>query len=338
MRLLRRGTPPIRDASGRPVPGSIAALELPTIGGTPQGVLVRGRSAANPGLLILHGGPGGAYIAAARSFFGFLEREWVVVNWDMRGAGLSYSKQVTPASLTGTQLGNDAAEVRTWVTERFGVRRWVLLAHSFGSYVAPFVLEREPAAFEAYVAVAPAPTDVLAEKESYDWTVRAARVAQNRRAEAALERIGPPPYAAETGALSVRARWTDRLGGAVKGTQGSAVAFRAARAGTEYSWLDIFRRYLPGERFWMQHADRVLGSASSTEGSAESPVPVVVMAGTDDWMVPLAACERTLVRYRAPAKSLVRLDGMGHYPFVENPSRFAGVLEPLRTAALRSPP
>jgi hypothetical protein len=52
-------TPPIRDANGRPVEGSIASLERVRLNGSQQWISIRGQDTANPVLLFLAGGPGG---------------------------------------------------------------------------------------------------------------------------------------------------------------------------------------------------------------------------------------------------------------------------------------
>ncbi len=326
MNLLSRSTPRMRESDRGALPEDVAALARPVINGIPQGVLVRGRSVKNPALLILHGGPGGAYIGCARSWFGCWEDQWVVLNWDMRGAGLSYSRMVDPSSLEPAQIARDALGVVEWSRQQFGLGRFYLLAHSFGTLVAPHVLHAAPNLFEGYVAVAPAPIDAEAEGESYQWTLARARERGNRRAIGELERIGSPPYRSSSGGLDVRARWTDALGGAIEGTDGSRVAFRALRAGTEYTWGDLLLRFLPGVRFWMRNVDESFSRDAASERLLELPVPTTVVQGTADWMAPAAASRRYFERIRAPRKSFVELANLGHYPFVEEPNRFARVL------------
>jgi hypothetical protein len=51
-------TPPIIDAAGNTIPGSIASLETVDLNGVEQWILLRGRNISKPVILFLHGGPG----------------------------------------------------------------------------------------------------------------------------------------------------------------------------------------------------------------------------------------------------------------------------------------
>lgn len=57
--VLGPGTPtPLRDASGRVIPGSISERVTVEIGGLPQGMFIRSADPSKPALLSPHGGPG----------------------------------------------------------------------------------------------------------------------------------------------------------------------------------------------------------------------------------------------------------------------------------------
>ena len=71
-------------------PAGINSLEKIRLGGLDQWILIRGWKRDNPVLLLMHGGPGFpcmpfAHVASE------LEKRFVVVHWDQRGAGKSYS-------------------------------------------------------------------------------------------------------------------------------------------------------------------------------------------------------------------------------------------------------
>jgi hypothetical protein len=56
-------TPAITDSDGKPLPGSIAALEKVTLGGVEQWLIIRGHDVNKPVLLFLSGGPGASEAA-----------------------------------------------------------------------------------------------------------------------------------------------------------------------------------------------------------------------------------------------------------------------------------
>lgn len=74
-----------------------------------QWISVRAARLDNPILLFLHGGPGGSEMATAYTRYGKseLEKQFIVVNWDQRGSGKSYSNKIDPDTMTIQQLTND---------------------------------------------------------------------------------------------------------------------------------------------------------------------------------------------------------------------------------------
>ena len=68
---------------------SIAEIRSVELGGFQQAVLLRGNDRRNPILLYVHGGPGGGQLPLARHYSQKLEKYFLVVHWDQRGAGAS---------------------------------------------------------------------------------------------------------------------------------------------------------------------------------------------------------------------------------------------------------
>lgn len=69
--------------------GGIESQEFIELGGVQQSIYLRGQDQSKPVLLFLHGGPGGPFTPMARQFGLRLEKHFVVVHWDQRGAGTS---------------------------------------------------------------------------------------------------------------------------------------------------------------------------------------------------------------------------------------------------------
>ena len=101
MRPGRFGRYAIRTADGVQ-----EAAYLP-IGGIEQYIRVRGRSRANPVLLVLHGGPGSTLGATACRWQGALEAAFTVVHWDQRGSGNTYYRDPAAPPPTVERLLSD---------------------------------------------------------------------------------------------------------------------------------------------------------------------------------------------------------------------------------------
>ena len=81
------------------------------INGVEQGMFIQSKDATKPVLLFLHGGPGMPEYFLTRRYPTGLEDLFTVCWWEMRGAGLSYSADISPETLTLEQLIADAIEV-----------------------------------------------------------------------------------------------------------------------------------------------------------------------------------------------------------------------------------
>jgi len=82
----------------------INSVEKVVIGEIEQLVSLRSKNINNPILLFLHGGPGTAQIAFSRKSQKKLEEFFIVVNWDQRGAGGSFSTSLKMEDLNMRDL------------------------------------------------------------------------------------------------------------------------------------------------------------------------------------------------------------------------------------------
>lgn len=126
-------TRPFRDANGHVIPGSIATMETVSIRGSSQSIWLRGVDTRKPAVILLHGGPGVSESALFRHYDAALEKHFLMVYWEQRGAGRSYQSEIPRESMTIGQFERDLDEVVDFVRQRFGKDRVILLAHSWGT-------------------------------------------------------------------------------------------------------------------------------------------------------------------------------------------------------------
>jgi len=81
------------------------------IGGIPQWISLRSGNSNNPIMLFLHGGPGTAQISFSRKSQRGLEDYFLVVNWDQRGSGRSYSRSLRKEDMEVERFVADAEEL-----------------------------------------------------------------------------------------------------------------------------------------------------------------------------------------------------------------------------------
>jgi len=179
------------------VPGSIAEVTYRRLGGHDQWVMIRGKSVANPPLILLHGGPVWAETGWFRHFNAPLETCFTVVYWDQRGAGRSYSRAISPSSMTVEQFICDLSELIDAVCERLGKRKVAIFGHSWGSLLGVLYAARFPGKVAGYVGSGQIGDWPAAESASYELALAEAQRRGSRRAVSKLRAIGPPPYGAD---------------------------------------------------------------------------------------------------------------------------------------------
>ena len=119
------------------------------VGGIEQWVTVRGDDRTNPVLLLLHGGPGDVQSPFISTYAPY-ETDFVLVQWDQRGAGRTFAKN-SAAGVTLERQISDGIDLSQQLRKRFSGQRLVLLGHSWGSVVATGMAQQRPDLFDAYV-------------------------------------------------------------------------------------------------------------------------------------------------------------------------------------------
>ena len=171
MRPGRFGRYAIRTADGVQ-----EAAYLP-LGGIEQYIRVRGRSRANPVLLVLHGGPGSTLGATACRWQGALEAAFTVVHWDQRGSGNTYYRDPAAPPPTVERLLSDLDELVDALRARYGRDRLFLLGHSWGSLLGGLYALRRPEKLSAWLPVSQMVDFKRSEQVSAAEAIRRAREA-----------------------------------------------------------------------------------------------------------------------------------------------------------------
>ena len=319
---------PVTDASGTPIPGSLAEKIRVPINGTEQGMVIRSANPANPVLLILHGGPGMPeyFLDATRPTH--LEDEFTVVWWDQRGAGLSRGAGSSAESMTVDQLVDDTIAVTDYLRERLGQDKVYLLAHSWGSYVGIRAAERAPERYAAYIGMGQIVHQIESEKLAYDYALAHYREVGDgkgvRKLEASPVTTGTP-LPSDWNAM--RDDVMHRLGVGTTRDMDSVVTgvFLASWQSREYTVAektDLWRGKIASKRvFWDEFM--------SVDMRSEVPslaVPAYFVHGRYDYTTSYPLARDYFDQLDAPVKGFYTFEDSAHSPVFEEREKMLRML------------
>jgi pimeloyl-ACP methyl ester carboxylesterase len=123
-----------------------------------------------------------------------LEEEFVVVTWDQRGSGKSYSAIDPTENLTLDQLLDDTLEVTNYLRDRFDREKIYLVGNSWGTTLGTLAVYEKPELYTAYIGTG----QMVSQKETdimfYEDTLKYARDNDNSALEDDLIANRKPPY------------------------------------------------------------------------------------------------------------------------------------------------
>jgi pimeloyl-ACP methyl ester carboxylesterase len=315
------------------IPGGVAALEQIEVGGMSQWIQLRGRNADAPVLLWLHGGPGAAQMPIARHYNGDLERDFIVVHWDQRGAGKSNPFDFDERTMRFEQFIADTHELTQHLRARFDGRKIFLLGHSWGAQLGLVVANRYPEDYYAYIGVGQAVDRARTQEVAWTWLERRIEAEGNEADLRTLDSLGVPPYADHADYVTF-ARLVDRYGG------NTDVPFRqllwVALRAPEYTALDYLR--------WLRGANRGSGAMWHEPAYAgfdaltvvpRLEIPARFINGANDYNTPAEVTQDYYQHLDAPrGKRLYILEGRAHLPFVGDPPAFSRMLQAIKREVL----
>jgi pimeloyl-ACP methyl ester carboxylesterase len=312
-------TPTIKTASGVDPDLRIARLAHVPLGGAKQAVLVRGLDRTRPIVLVLHGGPGMPAMYLGHAFQRRMEREFVIVHWDRRGAGKSYKARMPVESLTVRRSLDDLWELQQWLREHVGSNRIILVGHSWGSYLGFQAVHERPTAFAAYMATGVISPDSVLRRDAQRHCVAEKATAAGDTALA--RRLMATP---RDSTVRVTEGMLFRLGGELHRSRSVWKIIRTGLRAPEYTSIDAYRLQKGAQFVSRSMRDNVDASWMLSRPSFQ--IPIVFALGRHDCNTPTTAAAEFLDQLVAPAKCAVWFEHSAHFPFWEEPDRFLEVL------------
>jgi len=309
-------TPPMK------TPNGIASLEKVKLGGVEQWILIRGQDRSNPVLLFLHGGPGSPEMPLEHHFGAGMEEHFVVVHWDQRGAGKSYSRKIPAETMNTEQFISDTHELVELLRKRLGAEKIYLVGHSWGTLLGTRVVQRYPELFYAYIGIGQCVDMERNEAISYQFVLTEAEKRGNQKALRQLKKIGPPPYR-NIRELARERIWVVKFGGWAYHEEGKWKYLKIALQAPEYSATD-FLKYELGSSFSAKHMwPKEIMKVDFLNQVPKLDVPVYFFEGRHDYNTPWELVQEYYDKLDAPkGKRLVWFDNSAHGLDYEEPEKF----------------
>lgn len=315
-------TSPFVDVDGHAIPGSIATMETVSIGGIPQNIWFRGVDVQKPAIILLHGGPGISESALFRHYDAALEKHFLMVYWEQRGAGRSYHSGISRESMSIDQFERDLDQVVDLVKQRFGKNKVILLAHSWGTVLGTIYAYQHPEKVAAYVGVAQIANFSEGERHSYEWALAQATARDNRVAIADLQAMSPQPHSVDD--ELTKGKWVEKFGGVFHQDISTWKLIQAALSTDETNLVDLMK-FGQGNRFSLESLRPEYANVDLTRYRSFK-VPIVFFLGRHDWHIPSVLAERYFKIIDTTGKRLVWFEESAHNPPFEEPEKFIQVM------------
>ncbi|HZX27529.1 MAG TPA: alpha/beta hydrolase [Telluria sp.] len=298
------------------------------VGGLDQWVTIDGGDCRKPIILFIHGGPGNSLAPFAHHLYANWEHDFTLVQWDQRGAGMTFVKTPPGANdvLTVERMRDDGLEVAQQVSRRLGQAKLILFASSWGSVLGLEMAQARPEQFHAYVGSAQMvdPRDPAA----YRAVLKTAAELGDTAGLATLQKIGAPPWSDPRNAGIMR-RLSRRYEKAR--TDPAPDAWwrpdpRYARYEEQFEQADDYS-YL---QFVGLKGNGMAAGIDFNRKPKEYRLPLYFIQGAEDLVTPLAQTRSYVDSIKAPKKEFIVLPRTGHDP---NPAMVEAQLRVLKTIA-----
>jgi pimeloyl-ACP methyl ester carboxylesterase len=293
-------------------------------------VLIRGENVRNPILLFLHGGPGASATAMLRKFNFELEKHFTVVYWDQRNAGRSYKKKFPKEEIKVQKYIQDVDILVSYLKNRLNVKKIFLVAHSWGTRLGMYAIQKHPENFIAYVGIGQELSSYEGELISYQHTLNLARELNNEKAITELEEMGNPQSGdyAKMYKNGIRDYWKQKnwlikLGGKFYGKSIYIKWMFSIWFSREYSFLDLIR-FSKSASFSADNIiyDQDYNNIDFFKQFPEVDLPVFFISGAYDYINPWPLVEKYCATLKAPLKEFIKFEKSGHNPLFEEPEKF----------------
>lgn len=286
------------------------------INGIEQWITINGARCGNPVILFLHGGPGNPLSPFADNIYAGWEQHYTLVQWDQRGAGMTYSKNrpSEDTKLSLEQMRDDGIAVATYLQQHLGQQKVILMGSSWGSILGVYMAKARPDLFHAYIGTAQVVNAQANLSSMYREILTLAQAANDTATAERLAALGSPPWR-DPRNFGILRRFDRKYEALVTDAppkhwwQPAALyatpqALADAEAGDDYSYI----------QFMGWQGDGMFSRVDLPALGTNFGLPVYLLMGEEDLLSSAAIARSYFESIQAPHKSFVVVPRAGHDP------------------------
>lgn len=321
---------PITDSNGEQIPGSISTIEKVMLGGQEQYLIIRGKDSTKPVMLFLHGGPGFSEAGIMKKLNPAIEKDFVMVYWEQRGAGKSFSKDIPAESMTIDQLVSDTKEVSELLSKRFKKDKIYIMGHSWGSFLGISTAYKYPELYYSFFGVSQICHQYNGEKVGFEWAKDEANKRNDKEAIKLLSETSFPDSLANgqkwLDYIGVQRNYLNKYGGGVAHEMtGMWPLMKIFLNAKEYT-LSEKMNSMSGMMFSMEDLWPEMISKNLFVDIDSMQIPVYIFQGIHDRTTPYSIAKDFFDELKAPEKEFFTFENSAHSPSVEEVDKFNSIV------------
>jgi pimeloyl-ACP methyl ester carboxylesterase len=291
------------------------------IGGIEQWVTIRGDDAGKPILFLLHGGPGDVQSPYV-SVYAPYERDFVLVQWDERGAGRTFARNGA-AGVTLEKLIADGIDLSEQLRKRFPKQKLIVFGHSWGSIIATGMAQKRPDLFDAYVGTGQAANWADTVQFQFDFLKQRYKEKGDTAGLAALEKIGKPDPKNVDQYFGFSRPLRQNMNPSDTAWFANMLGLMKANGETEETLKPI------GDGM-QASGSALIGTSVITDLPATATnfkIPYYVIQGRHDLFAPTPLAKAYFDKVSAPEKQFVEIEDAGHFALATHQAEVIAALK-----------
>lgn len=308
---------------------SFAHLEKININNSSQWVLVRGKNIDAPLLIHVQQGPGLPIISEANEMEKrlHLENNFLVVYWDQRGCGKSFSKNVLPETINLEQMADDIITCTKYLLKKYNKNKAILAGYSIGATTSLMAAAKDSSIFTAIFATG---TDIdmpYANHYALDFAMNKAVAGNNKKLIQKINDLKSQPIV-ETKKFQQRAKILTNLGGIKADSNYNSLVLSSVKniLFSRYYGIGGLVKTMKGMAFCQNALIPELNSFNLFQKVKKVSVPVHFIQGSLDAIAPPAKGKAYYEQLETADKSFSVFEKSAHMPQYEESEKFSNLI------------